>query len=65
MNTKKLTMGLIAGTASVTVLGILVPEPSIAVTNVVMGGSSLILAFHLLAKSARRKISKTILEEMR
>ncbi|HKX97235.1 MAG TPA: hypothetical protein VJL78_05320 [Candidatus Nitrosocosmicus sp.] len=65
MNKKLITMGLISGTVMFTGIGIVFPELSVGIGCVVMGGTSLGFALHVLKESARRKIDKMILEELR
>ena len=65
MNKRLITMGLIGGTAIVTGLGIAFPELYIAMASMVMGGASLSMALQVYKDSARRKINKIMLEELR
>ena len=65
MNKKLMTMGLIGGTAIVTSIGIAIPELYIGITDMVAGGASVSMALQVYKASARRKINKVILEELR
>jgi len=65
MNKRLITMGLIGGTAIVTGLGLALPELYIGMANMVMGGASLCMALHVYKDSAKRKINKIMLEELR
>ena len=58
-------MGLIGGTAIVTGLGIALPESYMAVASMVMGGASLSMALQVYKDSAKRKINKIMLEDLR
>lgn len=65
MNKKLITMGLITGTVMFTGIGIVFPAVSIGIGNMIMGGTSIGFALQVLKESARRKIDKMILEELR
>ena len=65
MNKRLITMGLIGGTAIVIGLGIALPELYIATASMVMGGASLSMALQVYKDSAKRKINKIMLEELR
>jgi len=65
MNNRLITIGLISGTAIVTGLGIALPELYTGIASMVMGGVSLAMALQVYKDSARRKINKMILEELR
>ena len=68
MNKRLITMGLIGGTAIVTGLGLALPalpELYIGMASMVMGGASLCMALQVYKDSAKRKINKIMLEELR
>jgi len=65
MNKRLITMGLIGGTAIVTALGLALPELYIGMASMVMGGASLCMALQVYKDSAKRKINKVMLEELR
>ncbi|MDQ2685694.1 MAG: hypothetical protein M3Y25_07620 [Thermoproteota archaeon] len=65
MNKRLITMGLIGGTAIVTSLGIALPELYTGVASMGIGGASLFSALQVYKESARRKINKMLLEELR
>ncbi len=65
MNKRLITIGLISGTAIVTGLGFALPELYTGIASMVMGGASLSMALQVYKDSARRKINKMILEELR
>ncbi len=65
MNKRLITMGLISGTAIVTGLGIALPELYTGIASMVMGGASLSMALQVYRDSAKRKINKMLLEELR
>ncbi len=65
MNKRLITMGLISGTVIVTGIGIAIPEPSMGIASMVMGGTSLTIALQVYRETAKRKIDKMILEELR
>jgi hypothetical protein len=65
MNKRLITIGLIGGTAIVTGLGFALPELYIAMASMVMGGTSLAIALQVYKDSAKRKINKVMLEELR
>lgn len=65
MNKILITIGLISGTAIVTGLGIALPELYTGIASMVMGGASLSMALQVYRDSAKRKINKMILEELR
>ena len=58
-------MGLISGTAIVTGLGIALPDLYMGIASMVMGGAALSVALQVFMDSAKRKINKMILEELR
>ena len=58
-------MGLIGGTAIVTIFGIILPELYTGVASMGIGGASLFSALQVYKESARRKINKMLLEELR
>ena len=58
-------MGLISGTVMLTSMGIVFPELSVGIASVMMGGTSIGFALQVLRESAKRKIDKVILEELR
>ena len=58
-------MVLISGTAIATGLGIALPELYTGIASLVMGGASLSMALQVYKDSAKRKINKGILEELR
>jgi hypothetical protein len=65
MNKRLITMGLISGTAIVTNLGIALPELYTGITGMGLGGASLSIALQVYKDSAKRKINKMLLEELR
>ena len=65
MNKKLITISLISGTGMFTGIGIVMPELSIGIGSLLMGGTSLGFALQVLKESAKRKIDKTILQELR
>ena len=65
MNKRLITMGLIGGTAIVTIFGIILPELYTGVASMGIGGASLFSALQVYKESARRKINKMLLEELR
>ena len=65
MNKRSITMGLISGTAIITSLGMALPELYLAMASMVMGGASLCMALQVYRDTAKRKINKAILEELR
>lgn len=65
MNKKTITIGLISGTAIVTSLGIILPEWYTGIASIGIGGLSLSMAVQVYKDSAKRKISKLILEDLR
>lgn len=65
MNKRLITMGLISGTVMLTSIGIVFPELSVGIGSVMMGGTSIGFALQVLKESARRKIDKMILEDLR
>ena len=65
MNKKFITMGLIGGTAIVTIFGIILPELYTGIASMGIGGASLFSALQVYKDSARKKINKVILEELR
>ena len=65
MNKKLITISLISGTIMFTGIGIVMPELSIGMGSLLMGGTSLGFALQVLKESAKRKIDKTILQELR
>ena len=58
-------MGLISGTVMLTGIGIVYPELSVGIGSVMMGGISIVFALQVWKESARRKIDKVILEDLR
>ncbi len=65
MNKKFITMGLIGGTAIVTIFGIILPELYIGVASMGIGGASLFSALQVYKDSARKKINKMVLQQLR
>ena len=66
MNKKLITtISLISGTVMLTGIGIVKPELSIGIGGLMMGGASIVLALQVLKESAKRKIDKIILQELR
>jgi hypothetical protein len=65
MNKKLITMGLISGTLMLTGIGFVFAELSIGIASMIMGGTSIVFALQVLKESARRKIDKVILEDLR
>ena len=65
MNKRLITTVLISGTVMLTGIGIVYPELSVGIGSVMMGGTSIVFALQVLKESARRKIDKVILEDLR
>ena len=65
MNKKSITVGLISGTVMLAGIGFVFPELSIGIASMIMGGTSIVFALQVLKESARRKIDKVILEDLR
>jgi NO-binding membrane sensor protein with MHYT domain len=65
MKTQPLAWTLITGTAAVTVVGALVPEPALAVGSVVLGGAALVSTLHARLQLSRQRISEKMLEQLR
>ena len=65
MNKKLITVGLISSTVMFTSIGFIFPEPSIGIGSMIMGGISIGFALQVLKESARGKIDKLILEDLR
>lgn len=65
MNKILITMGLIGGTAIATSIGIALPELYTSIASMAMGGASLTMTLQVYKESARKKISKMVLEELR
>ena len=65
MKTQPLAWALITGTAAVTAVGAFVPEPTLAVGSVVLGGAALVSTLHARIQLSRQRISEKMLEQMR
>jgi len=65
MNKKLITVGLISGTVMFTSIGFIFPGPSVGIGSMIMGGISIGFALQVLKESARGKIDKLILEDLR
>jgi hypothetical protein len=65
MKTQPLAWTLITGTAAVTAVGALVPEPTLAVGSVVLGGAALVTTLQARIQLSRQRISEKMLEQMR
>lgn len=66
MNKKLITtIGLIPVTIMFVGIGIVIPELSVGIGSLVMGGASVGFALQVLKESAKRKIDKLILQELR
>jgi len=65
MNKKLITVGLISSTVMFTSIGFIFPELSIGIGSMIMGGISIGFALQVLKESARGKIDKLILEDLR
>ncbi len=65
MKTQPLAWTLITGTAAVTAVGAVLPEPALAVGSVVLGGAALVSTLHARVQLARQRISEKMLEQMR
>jgi hypothetical protein len=65
MNKKLIAMGLISGTVMLTSIGIVLPELSVGIASMMMGGTSIVFALQVLKESTRRKIDEVILEDLR
>jgi hypothetical protein len=65
MKTQPLEWTLITGTAAVTAVGALVPEPALAVGSVVLGGAALVSTLHARLQLSRQRISEKMLEQLR
>ena len=46
-------------------IGIVYPELSVGIGSVMMGGTSIVFALQVLKESAKRKIDKMVLEDLR
>ena len=58
-------MGLICGTAIVTIFGIILTDLYAGIASMGIGGASLFSALQVYKESARRKINKMLVEELR
>jgi hypothetical protein len=65
MNKRLIAIGLIGGTAVVTSIGIALPELYTGIASMGIGGASLFTALQVYKDSARRKINKMLLQELR
>ena len=65
MKTQPLAWTLITGTAAVTAVGAVVPEPTLAVGSVVLGGAALVSTLHARLQLSRQRISEKMLEQLR
>ncbi len=65
MKTQPLAWTLITGTAAVTAVGALVPEPALAVGSVVLGGAALVSTLQARLQLSRQRISEKMLEQLR
>lgn len=66
MNKKLITtIGLILVTIMFVGIGIVIPELSVGIGSLVMGGASVGFALQVLKESAKRKVDKLILQELR
>jgi hypothetical protein len=65
MNKKLITMGLISGTVIVTIFGIILPELYTGIASMGIGGASLFSALQVYKDSARKKINKMVLQQLR
>jgi len=65
MKTQTIAWTLVTGTAAVTAVGALVPEPALAVGSVVLGGAALVSTLHARIQISRQRISEKMLEQMR
>ena len=65
MKTQTLAWALVTGTAAVTAVGTLVPEPAMAVGSVILGGGALITSMHARIQLSRQRISDKLLEQLR
>lgn len=65
MKTKTIAWALITGTAAVTAVGAFVPESSLAIGSVALGGVALATALHVRFQTARKTISDKVLEQLR
>ena len=65
MNKRLITTVLISGTVMIIGIGIVYPELSVGIGSVMMGGTSIYFALQVLKESAKRKIDKMILEDLR
>ncbi len=65
MKTQTLAWALVTGTAAVTAVGALVPEPAMAVGSVILGGGALITSMHARIQLSRQRISDKLLEQLR
>ncbi len=66
MNKKLITMiGLISVTVMFVGIGIVIPELSVGIGSLVMGGASVGFALQVLKESAKKKIDNRILQELR
>ena len=65
MNKKLITMGLIGGTAIVTIFGIILTDLYAGIASMGIGGASLFSALQVYTDSARKKINKMVLQQLR
>jgi hypothetical protein len=65
MNKRPITMGLKGATAVVTGFGIALPELFTGIASMGLGGTSLFSALQVYKDSARKKINKMLLQELR
>ena len=64
MNKKSITIGLIFGTAMLSCIGFIYPEPSVGISSMTVGTTSLALASHVLRQSSKSNIDKIILKNL-
>ena len=64
MNKKSITIGLIFGKAMSNCIEFIYPEPSVGISSMKVGTTSLALASHVLRQSSKSNIDKIILKNL-
>ena len=65
MKSRNVAWTLAGCTVAATSTGLFVPEPSLAVGSVVLGGCALVAALQTYVKTARQRINEKMLESLR
>lgn len=66
MKSRNVAWTLVGCTVAITTsAGLFVPEPSLAVGSVVLGGCALVAALQTYVKTARQRINEKMLESLR